>query len=40
MACLAYDPTVRMFRTAAFPVFVKLAAEIVDSLKAPKAAEI
>lgn len=40
MACLAYDPTVRMFRTAAFPVFVKLAAEIMDSLRAPKAAEI
>jgi hypothetical protein len=38
MACLAYDPTVRMFRTAAFPIFVKLAAEVMDALTPPKAA--
>lgn len=39
MACLAYDPTVRMFRTAAFPIFVKLAAEVMDLLSLPKAAK-
>lgn len=27
MATLSYDPTVRMFRTSAFPIFFKLAAE-------------
>lgn len=39
-ACLAYDPTVRMLHTAAFPIFVKLAAEVMDLLSLSKAAEI
>jgi hypothetical protein len=32
MASLSYDPTVRLFRTSAFPIFIKLAAEKLDSL--------
>ncbi|MGJ7918844.1 hypothetical protein ACI48D_25675 [Massilia sp. LXY-6] len=32
MACLAYDPTVRLFKTSAFPIFVKLAAEKLAAL--------
>ncbi|MEM5314788.1 hypothetical protein [Paraburkholderia sp. JHI869] len=38
MASLAYDPTVRLFKTSAFPVFVKLAAEKMDALRLPMAA--
>jgi len=32
MASLAYDPTVRLFKTSAFPVFAKLSAEALDAL--------
>ncbi|NHZ97543.1 hypothetical protein [Massilia sp. CCM 8734] len=33
MATLSYDPTIRMFRTSAFPVFFKLAAEAMELIE-------